>query len=195
MNRLKRFLCILFYCGLFTFLPTLSWGDGYKTPFPFIPKTVVIEETGDLLNLQGIGIVKTFFKEDYAVAWYALQRLTAPQQIINDLNAKRISLYFLSRVDNFKEILEEGINQNNSAQVKQQEQINISQFIKMIDQPMQSGDVLILDFIPKQGTKVMINGKFKGFIKSNEFYPLVLKIWMGPQPPSKKFRKDLLNFS
>ncbi len=160
-----------------------------------IPKTTVLEETGDVLKLRGAALHKLYFRDSYIGAFYSLNPDISPQQALIDVGPKRMWLYFLRTVDNLKEYWEEGIDENNPPDIIEREQISISQFFKMVDLPLQEGDTLVLDYIPNVGTKVIIKGAVKGIIKGNEFYNLVLKVWMGRSPPSEKFRKDLFNLS
>lgn len=176
-------------------LQSMAWAENYSFYKQEIPKTIVLEETGDVLTLRGVALQKLFFQDYYIAAFYSLHTVTTPQEAISELGPKRMWLYFLRSVDNLREYWEEGIDANNPPELVEREQISISQFFKMIDVPMREGDTLILDFVPNVGTKVIIRGTMKGLIKSNEFYNLVLKAWMGRSPPSEKFRKDLFNLS
>lgn len=160
-----------------------------------IPKTVVLEETGDILTLRGVALQKVFFRDNYLGAFYSLNRLTSAHQALQDASPQRMWLYFLRPVDNLREYWIEGIEENNSPEIVDREQISLSQFYKMIDLPLRAGDTLVLDYMPNVGTKVTVKGVVKGTIKGNEFYDLVLKVWMGRLPPSEKFRKDLFNLS
>ncbi|MBS0289463.1 MAG: chalcone isomerase family protein [Proteobacteria bacterium] len=185
-------LFILFH-GLLIQKPLFAANSEYTKQD--IPRSVVLEETGDVLTLRGIALHKLYFKDNYLGAFYSLNPISTPQQAILDKGPKRMWLYFIGTVDNLKEYWEAGIKENNPPDIIEREQINISQFFKMIDSPVQNGDTLVLDYVPNEGTKVIIKGTIKGNIKGDEFFNLVLKVWMGRFPPSEKFRKDLFNLS
>ena len=177
------------------FLSFPAFAENYSFNKQEIPKTVVLEETGDVLTLRGVALHKKYFQDSYIAAFYSLNKIENPQQAITDHGPKRMWLYFLRSVDNLREYWEDAIDDNNPPEVVEREQISISQFFKMIDLPLREGDTLVLDFVPNVGTRVIIRGNLKGLIKGNEFYDLVLKTWMGRSPPSEKFRKDLFNLS
>ncbi len=177
------------------FVSTCCFAENYSFYKQEIPKTIVLEETGDVLTLRGVALHKLYFKDSYIGAFYSLNKESTPKEAINDPGPKRMWLYFLRSVDNLREYWEEAIDTNNPPDLIEREQISISQFFKMIDMPLREGDILILDFVPNVGTKIIIKGSMKGLIKGNEFYNLVLKTWMGRSPPSEKFRKDLFNLS
>ncbi len=166
-----------------------------KISFPDVAKTTVVEETGDVLTLRGIALHKHFFQDKYLGAFYSLNSLNNPQQAVKDSGPKRMWLFCISGLDNFKEDWNLAILANNSPEMVKREQINISQFLKLLHPPFHSGDVLVLDYVPNVGTKVVLNGAVRGIIKGNDFYGLILKAWMGRLPPSKKFQYDLFNLS
>lgn len=179
----------------FSFKPTLLLADNYFFYHQEIPKTVVIEDTGDVLNLRGAALHKIFFKDSYIGAFYSLDPISSPAQALTDIGPKRMWFLFLQDFGSPKAYWEQAFENNSSPEIIERDQISISQFFKMIDFPMQAGDILILDYIPNIGTRVTVKGTVRGIIKGNEFYSLALKTWMGRQPPSEKFRKDLFNLS
>lgn len=160
-----------------------------------ITQSVVLEETGDVLTLRGVGLHKVFFEDSYLGAFYSLNTLKEPADALKDRGPKRMEFYFMRPVHNFRDLFEAAIAVNNPPATVEREQLNIGQFLDMINFPLQKGDTIVLDYVPNVGTKVSVKGSFQGVIKGNEFYDLVLKVWMGRQPPSKKFRKDLFNLS
>lgn len=160
-----------------------------------IPLTVVLDETGDVLTLRGVALDKHFFEDNYIGAFYSLNPVKDEKAALADDGAKRMAFYFLRANTNFKEQLQTSIEENNSPQMLQREQINISQFLKIFDISLREGDVIIFDCIPRLGIKIIVRGTVKTIIKDTEIYNLILKTWMGRQPPSKKFRKDLFNLT
>lgn len=184
-----RLLCLLVFLFHSSILMALIF-DNQE-----IPKTVVLEDTGDVLTLRGAALHKNFFTDGYIGAFYSLDVVSTPAQALADAGPKRMWFFFLRSFDSPKKYWEQAIKNNNSPQVLERDQINISQFFKMVDYPLNEGDILILDYIPNVGTRVIVKGTVRGIIKGNEFYSLILKVWMGRQPPSEKFRKDLFNLS
>jgi len=172
----------------------LAWA-GEASHLPDITKSLVLEETGDVLSLRGVAIHRHFFQEDYIAAFYSLNPVRDPQAALADLGPKRMWIYCLRPISNMRAIWEEGFHQNNPPDVVEKDQLRISQFLKMIDYPLQEKDTIAIDFVPNTGVKIFINEIVKGEIKDDESYSLILKVWIGRQPPSKKFRKDLFNLS
>lgn len=160
-----------------------------------IPTTVVIDDVAGTLTLRGVALDKHFFEDNYIGAFYTLNPVKDEKEALMDAGPKRMAFYILRTNNNFRAQLQAAIEENNSPKMVQRDQINISQFLKIFDLTLQEGDVIILDFIPNVGMKIMLRGSVKAVIKDTEIYNLVLKTWMGRQPPSKKFRKELFNLT
>lgn len=191
MNRILSTIIViaLLSCSLVTFAANKEF---YGRS---IPMTVVLDETGDVLTLRGVALDKHFFEDNYIGAFYSHNPVKDEKEALADDGAKRMAFYFLRANNNFRERLQASIEENNSPQMLQREQINISQFLKIFDISIREGDVIILDCIPRLGIKIIVRGTVKAVIKDTEIYNLILKTWMGRQPPSKKFRKDLFNLT
>lgn len=185
----------LFFTIIFFGLSLNSYAASKEFYGRSIPLTVVLEETGDVLTLRGVALDKYFFEDNYIGAYYSLHPVKDEKQALTDDGPKRMAFYILRNSTNFRDQLQAAIEENNSPQMVQREQINISQFLKIFDIALHEGDVIILDCIPKLGIKIMVRGTVKAVIKDTEIYNLILKTWMGRQPPSKKFRKDLFNLT
>ena len=67
----------------------------------------------------------------------------------------------------------------------------IAAFNEMFD-TVTKGDRIVLDYAPGAGTTVLINSEQKGTIAGKEFNDLLLSIWLGDKPISKKLRDGLL---
>lgn len=191
MNLFNKVFFIFILFGL----PLNSYAANKEFYGRSIPLTVVLEETGEVLTLRGVALDKYFFEDNYIGAFYSLHPVKDEKQALADDGPKRMAFYFLRTSKNFRDSLQAAIEENNSPQMVQREQINISQFLKIFDITLHEGDVIILDCIPKLGIKIMVRGNVKAVIKDTEIYNLILKTWMGRQPPSKKFRKDLFNLT
>ena len=57
---------------------------------------------------------------------------------------------------------------------------------------MKRGDVIDLDYLPKAGTQVRINGKIQGQIEGADFYSALLNVWLGEAPADSSLKAALL---
>ena len=58
---------------------------------------------------------------------------------------------------------------------------------------LQPGDSFAMEFIPGKGTQFYILGQVQGApVGDDEFFKMVLRIWVGPSPADHQLRDDLL---
>lgn len=187
-------LFVRMFCVVLLGFPLLVYG-AVKFHNQTIPKSVVNEETGSILKLRGIALGKYYAHDNFVAALYTQATVATPQDVLSDTGPKRMWIVYLRPVENHQLYWRNAIKINNAPQIYEQEQLKINQFLKMINSRLQAGDTLLIEFVPNVGTKVVIKGSFKGIIKGNEFFNLVLKTWLGRFPPSEKFRYDLFNLT
>ena len=145
------------------------------------------------MSLHGIAIYKHYAHDIYAGAFYAQDHDKTPQAALNDPGPKRMLFLILSTSLPFQDLIESGLKRNNAPKILKKEQVRLSQFLHILDRKYSVGDVIVFDRIPKVGTQIMVNNLELGVIEGDEFYDVLLKIWMGRQPPSFKFREDLFS--
>jgi hypothetical protein len=85
----------------------------------------------------------------------------------------------------------DGFSNNTPADRLTALQQRIDQFNAMFTDA-KKGDVIVLDYIPNQGTKVTIAGTEKGVIPGKDFNDAMLLIWLGDKPVTKDLRAKLL---
>ena len=54
------------------------------------------------------------------------------------------------------------------------------------------GDQIWLDYLPGKGTRVSINGKTAGTVPGDDFYPSLLRVWLGESPVTSDLKKAML---
>ncbi|MDB6096279.1 MAG: hypothetical protein JWM09_557 [Francisellaceae bacterium] len=162
----------------------------------FIKETVKLSDNQSILKVQGAAIRTKFVFNIYVGAFYAVNKINSVKEALNDKGPKRMLFYILhDKIDKqtYQDAWREGIEANNSENILMTNNNKIDQFINYFDQDLNKGDTLMIDFIPKLGTKVFVNNKLKGLIPGDEFYNIVLNTWMGKKPPSSTFQKEILS--
>lgn len=172
-------------------LPGLVWGVNTERFAQQIPVTIRLAHPDGAVDLRGIAIYKRAIQPIYAAAFYTQNTVLTPAQALSDPGYKRMLFFFLSPVTDFDKLIREGMQINNAPGVMQEEQIHVTRFLKMINRPFKAGDIIMFDYLPQKGMRIIINTTVEGIIPSQDFYNYVLKIWMGREPPSLKFRHDL----
>lgn len=146
------------------------------------------------LQLNGLGIRYKFVFKIYIAVLYLEQPAHEVNAILSDGGAKRILMHFLYDEVSKEKLVDawqEGFKNNLNADELQRFGTQIQQFNNMFE-TVQRNDVVQIDFLPGQGTRVMIKGQDKGLITGDEFYSALLKIWLGNDPVSDDLKQALL---
>ena len=178
-------LCCLFLCSL----PANAMEIG----------GVMVQETlktadGIVLHLNGAGIRSKFFFDIYLAELYMEHPANTAVAVIEDVGRKRLIMHFLyDKVEKDKLIegWNEGFDGNTKAAEVAQLQAKIDQFNAMFVD-VHKGDLIVLDFIPDQGTVVTIAKEEKGLISGKDFNDALLRIWLGDKPVNKGLERGIV---
>ncbi len=146
------------------------------------------------LKLNGIGIRYKFFFKIYIAALYLEQTTQDAVEVIKASGAKRVQMHFLYDEVSREKLVKawnEGFEENLSAAQLTRLSSRIEQFNNLFSSVV-SGDVIMLDYVPDQGTRVMLNGVEQGVIQGEDFNQALLSIWLGPQPVGEDLKDALL---
>jgi len=151
---------------------------------------------GTTLHLNGAGIRSKFFFDIYIAQLYMEQPSSGTEGILGAAGQKRIVMHFLhSEVGKDKLVAgwDEGFEGNSTADELASLKERIIRFNSLfID--VKKNDVIVLDFNPATGTRVIISGEEKGSIEGKDFNDALLKIWLGKKPVTSGLKKALLNY-
>ena len=53
-------------------------------------------------------------------------------------------------------------------------------------------EIIDLDYLPEEGTRVLFNGELQGKIEGADFYAALLNVWLGESPADSKLKTALL---
>jgi Chalcone isomerase-like len=148
------------------------------------------------LVLSGAGLRTKFFIKVYVASLYLGEKKHTAEAVLADSGAKRMSFHLMRDVTG-RQVLD-GINQafvpNNSEEEMKALEARMNAFETIFTSvpEIKEGEVVNLDYIPGQGTRVTINGVDKGHIEGGDFYRALLKIWVGQKPVQAALKKSLL---
>ena len=160
-----------------------------------VPPSVTIDN--NVLVLNGAGIRKKLFIKVYVASLYLTAKRVTTDQILADSGAKSIVMNFLYKEVSAKRTVEgwnKGFADNNTAKEVKGLQERINQFNSLFS-TVYKGNVIRLDYLPGEGTKVWINDTLQGSVPGADFYQALLKIWLGPNPADKGLKDDMLGNS
>ena len=178
------FMVVLFVCPAYAL--TISDVD--------IAEEVVVDG-GATLQLNGAGIRSKFIFDIYIAELYLETPKNEAAQVIADPGHKRVVMHFLYKSvgqDKLVDGWNEGFSANLSAEDKAKLQPSIDMFNGMFTEEMKSGDVVVFDYLPEQGTRVTIKNTEKGIIPGKDFNDALLSIWLGDEPVGSSLKKAML---
>ncbi|WP_246540299.1 chalcone isomerase family protein [sulfur-oxidizing endosymbiont of Gigantopelta aegis] len=159
-----------------------------------IPETISSQASNTELKLNGAGIRSKFFFDIYIGSLYLETKVSTLEEIDKLTGEKSIRMHFLySEVS--KEKLNngwlDGFENNLSKDTYEQLQPRIKLFNSFFTS-VKKGDTINLNFIPNKGTQVVINEKLSGVVEGDDFFPALLKIWLGSEPADSDLKQAML---
>jgi hypothetical protein len=153
---------------------------------------------GSQLLLNGAGIrYKGPFKV-YAAGLYLPKKAAAPDQVLAQPGAKRISVTMLRDIDasELGRLFIRGVEDNMGDKTQMSRLIpglmRMSQIFTE-HKDLKAGDQFTVDWIPGTGTVISVKGVPDGApFKEPEFFNALLRIWLGPVPADWKLKDSLL---
>lgn len=159
-----------------------------------------IQLQGNRLVLNGAGVrYKAVFKV-YAAGLYLGTKATTPQAVLAAPGPRRLNIVMLRDIDanELGKLFTRGMEQNAARE----------EFVKSIPGTIRMGEIFAakkklatgesfqVDWVPGQGTIILINGKAAAEpIKEPEFYSSLMKIWLGNNPADGTLKEALLGVS
>jgi hypothetical protein len=148
---------------------------------------------GQALVLNGAGLRKKLWVEVYVGALYVSQRSSDAETLVTMPGAKRVAMHMLYDVSRKKLVnaWEEGFEDNNSEEALAAIADEMEAF-NALWRDAEEGDVFVLDYVPGEGTHVIFNDERVGTIEGEAFNQALLRIWLGPEPPTEDLREGML---
>ncbi|RQP24568.1 hypothetical protein DZC73_11500 [Albitalea terrae] len=149
------------------------------------------------LQLNGYGVrYKAVFKV-YAAGLYLNGKATTPEQVLNNTGPRRMHIVMLREIDanELGKLFTKSMEQNAS---REEFSKIIPGVIKMGEifaarKKLAPGEYFSVDYIPGQGTSIVVMGKPAAEpIKEPEFYTALMKIWLGKVPADAQLKDALL---
>ena len=149
------------------------------------------------LGLNGAGIRYRFFVKVYAAGLYLSRKAATAEAAIAAPGAKRLHVVMLRDIDanELGRLFTRGMQDNAP---KEEFSKSIPGTLRMADifsakRRLVAGDTFSIDWVPGQGTTVLINGKASGEpIVEPEFFSALIRIWLGSKPADEALKAALL---
>lgn len=150
------------------------------------------------LALNGAGVRSIVFFKMYAVGLYLAEKKSqTAAAVFADARPKRIALHVLvgeGDLERFLSGFRKGMEKNHTAAELTALRERMTAFDKLFDnyKIVKLADVIAFDWVPAEGTRVMLNGTELGRIAGEDFYRALLMIWLGDKPVSEDLKTALL---
>lgn len=157
---------------------------------------------GSTLVLNGVG-AKVFVMRysAYLAALYLPQKAGTPDAVYAQGGPKRLELRITIPMvkdvstQEFVKAINKGVSRNSTEAEKAAVEERVKQFNAAITEVgrVKKGDLLVIDYVPAQGTVLTVNGKVWGKpIEGQDFYTAFLKVFIGDHNSDGKLRSGLL---
>jgi len=64
--------------------------------------------------------------------------------------------------------------------------------VTMFDSSLKKGQESYVEWVPSEGSRIVLNGEVKGMIPGKDLYDALLRIWIGENPVGSTFKRQVL---
>ncbi|MFT4976575.1 MAG: hypothetical protein ACI8S6_002480 [Myxococcota bacterium] len=152
-----------------------------------MPDTATIG--GQPVVLNGMGLREKYWIDVYVGGLYLPSKTTDAARAIADDVPKKIVMQFTYALDKAKlsETMSESISRSSSAEVAAQ-----APRLAGWMEDVAPGDQVVLEYVPGQGTSIIVKGTKKGTIPGIDFMQALFEIYLGAKPPTADLKSGLL---
>jgi hypothetical protein len=159
------------------------------------PATVSVG--GSTLSLNGAGIRYRFVVRVYTAGLYLAAKANTTEAVLAAAGPKRLHVVMLRDIDgnDLGKLFTRGMQDNSP---REEFAKSIPGTLRMAEvfaakKRLAQGATFGFDWLPGQGTALMLNGKPLGEpIKEPEFFNALMRIWLGPSPADANLKDALL---
>ena len=149
------------------------------------------------LQFNGAGQRSRLFFKVYAIGLYLPEKKSTGADVLALNGPKRLHIVTLRELtaEQFADALVEGIHKNHSDTEMEPLKARIEDFklAMLAVKKAAEGTVVDIDWLPDNGTRLMVGGKQQGKdIPGEDFYRAMLNIWLGPKPAQDDLKEALL---
>jgi hypothetical protein len=156
-----------------------------------------LEVQGTNLQLNGAGTrFRAIFKV-YDMGLYTAKKVSSPAELLTLPGPKRLQFTALRELPgtDLGRLFLKGMGENSPRELVQRHALSSARLIEVFSgrSKMLPGESFAMEFVPGKGTTFYILGKPQGApVGDDEFFSMVLKIWVGESPADRPLRDALL---
>lgn len=156
-----------------------------------------MEVQGTQLQLNGAGTrYKAIFKV-YDMGLYTTKKVSSAAELLALPGPKRLQFTALRELPgtDLGRLFLKGMGDNSTKEQVQRHALSSARLIEVFSgrSKMLAGESFAMEFVPGKGTTFYILGKPQGApVGDDEFFQMVMKIWVGESPADAQLREALL---
>ncbi len=159
------------------------------------PPSAQVGSAGLLLN--GAGLRTRLVVKVYAAGLYLGAKTNSPEAVLAAPGPKRLHVVMLRDIDGNElgKLFTRGMQDNST---REEFGKSIAGTLRMAElfsakKRLDKGESFSVEWVPGQGTQILINGKAQGeAVKEPEFFNALLRIWLGKNPADPALKDALL---
>lgn len=156
-----------------------------------------IEVQGSKLQLNGAGTRYRAIFKVYDMGLYTAKKVSSPAELLALPGPKRLQFTALRELPgtDLGRLFLKGMGENSSKEQVQRHALSSARLIEVFSgrSKMMPGESFAMEFVPGKGTTFYILGKPQGApVGDDEFFGMVMKIWVGESPADGQLRDALL---
>ena len=183
-------------CFVISSLALVGAAQGAEIEGVNLADKVRLGDSGPELVLNGAGVRTRLFFKVYVGALYLPKKASTSDAVLADGGPKRVAMHMLRDLgaEQLLAALKDGLAANLSPDelARLEPQVRQLEGIFGAVKAAKSGDVILLDYAPGAGTRVIVRGEDKGTIAGEEFNRALLWIWLGERPVDAALKKAML---
>ncbi len=147
------------------------------------------------LDLNGVASYAQLSKEYYIVALYTTAPVTRAEELLASSADKRLELRLTAQQwtpFSFSQIWKRDLSINNDLSADAPQIKALLTFTDFPAEDLTTGDVIVANYSPALGTTIAFNGETFLQAEGAVLFNYLLSVWVGPSPPSRQFKADLL---
>lgn len=152
---------------------------------------------GRSLVLNGVGKRAVLSFRGYVAALYLARKADTAEAVLAVPGPKRVEMRMLLGVgvEELTKAVNKGVNRNSSEDEKAALAERLPLLIKNFEltPKVRKGDLITIDFLPEQGTVLMVNGQQKGpAVPGADLYAAFLKVFLGQRVSDERLKAGML---
>jgi hypothetical protein len=157
----------------------------------------VVDVKGIQLQLNGAGTRSKAIFKLYDMALYTARKVDSADELLALQGPKRLS--FVARRElpgtELGRLFAKGLSENSPEDLVRRHTLSTARLIEIFSgrPKLPAGESFAMEFVPGKGTQFYIAGKTQGEpVGDDEFFQMVLRIWVGRTPADPALRDALL---